>query len=302
MPTTLRLTFKQHRFGIVGFGIIFVALAAGASALAVYFGSFDIGTCATEVSPACTAIAQQIGAMGGPMQLMRVASVPIAILAGVFVGVPIVASEIERGTAVLPWSVVRSRMRWFLPRVLIVGGILSFLTALVGLSLDAMHQSLYPLVPITTDLNGYEVRGWLVPARALVGFASGVLAGAVLGRSLPGLLTGLVIAGVLLAGAFVAGDMLNQANLVDVSGDPGALRLTLALHDHTTGEYLGYEEAEAILWPGDPAFNERFEEVRLGVPGASSALVVTRDVAIHGVLALVTIAVSAIVVDRRRPY
>lgn len=302
MRTTIRLTLKQHRFGVLGFGIILVAIAAGAAALAVYFNSLDIGTCATEVSEACDAIAQQMGAMVGPMYLLRGASVPIAILAGVFVGVPIVASEIERGTAILPWTVVRSRVRWFLPRVLIVGGVLVFLTALVGLSLDAMHQSLYPLVPITADLNWYEARGWLVPARALVGFAVGVLAGAALGRSLPGLFAGLVISGVMLAGTFAVGGTLNQTHLVDVSGDPGALRLTLALHDHTTGVYMGYEEAEQIMWPGDPAFTERFEEVYLGVPGSSSVLVVTRDVAIHGALALMAIVAAAVVVDRRRPY
>lgn len=58
MRTTIRLTFKQHRFGVLGFGIILVAIAAGAAALAVYFNSLDIGTCATEVSEACDAIAQ----------------------------------------------------------------------------------------------------------------------------------------------------------------------------------------------------------------------------------------------------
>ena len=110
----------------------------------------------------------------------------------------------------LPWTLGRSRIRWFLPRILIVGAIIALLATLLGLALDALQQSLTPWVPIWSSLTFYEARGWLVPARALVGFAAGVFAGATFGRSLPGLLAGLVIGAVLVAGVIPVADGLNQ--------------------------------------------------------------------------------------------
>jgi hypothetical protein len=302
MRTTIRLTVKQHRFGLIGFGLILLAFTAGAAALAAYFASLDIGACANDTSEACRAANRQVGMVVTQAALLRAASLPVAVLAGVFVGVPIVASEIERGTGVLPWTMGRSRIRWFLPRVLIIGVIIAFLAALLGLALDAMQQSLAPWVPINASLTDYEIRGWLVPARALVGFAAGVLAGAVLGRSLPGLLAGFVIGAVLVAGVIPLADGWNQANQVVVTGDRGALDLGLGLRDRSSGEYLTYAEGEAIIWPGDPKFYERFEEVNLGVPGADSALVVGREIAVHGLEVLVLLGASTIVVNRRRPY
>jgi hypothetical protein len=302
MRTIIRLTIKQHRFGLVGFGLILLAFTAGVAALAAYFASLDIGACANDTSEACRAVNRQVSMVGTQAVLLRAASLPVAVLAGVFVGVPIVASEIERGTGVLPWTMGRSRIRWFLPRVLIIGVIIAFLAALLGLALDAMQQSLAPWVPINASLTNYEIRGWLVPARALVGFAAGVLAGAVLGRSLPGLLAGFVIGAVLVAGVIPLADGWNQANQVVVTGDRGALDLGLGLRDRSSGEYLTYAEGEAIIWPGDPKFYERFEEVNLGVPGADSALVVGREIAVHGLEVLVLLGASTIVVNRRRPY
>jgi hypothetical protein len=302
MRTTIRLTVKQHRFGIVGFGLILLAFTAGAAALAAYFASLGIGECLNDTSAACMAINRQISAVNTPTSLLRLASLPVAVLAGVFVGVPIVAAEIERGTAVLPWTLGRSRIRWFLPRILIVGAIIALLATLLGLALDAMQQSLAPSVPITSNLTLYEARGWLVPARALVGFAAGVFAGAVLGRSLPGLLAGLVIGAVLVAGVIPLADGWNQANKTDVTGDKGALDLGIGLRDLSSGEILSYEEGEAIISPDDPAFQEHYEEVHIGVPASSSALVIGREVATHGLEVLVLLGASVIVVNRRRPY
>ncbi len=302
MRSTIRLTIKQHRFGIVGFGLILLAFTAGAAALAAYFASLGLQACDNDTSPACMAISQQLGAVNGPYSLLRAASLPVAVLAGVFVGVPIVAGEIERGTAVLPWTLGRSRIRWFLPRVVIVGAIIALLATLLGLALDAMQQSLNPWTPITSNLTAYEGRGWLVPARALVGFAAGVLAGAVLGRSLPGLLAGLVIGAVLVVGVIPLADGWNRANQTDVTGDRGALALDLGLRDLSSGDILSYDEGEAILSPDDPEFPERFEEVRLGVPGSSSSLVIGREVATHALEVLVLLGASGVVVNRRRPY
>ena len=42
----------------------------------------------------------------------------LSFAAGLFLGVPVVARELERGTARLAWSLAPSRMRWYLARLL----------------------------------------------------------------------------------------------------------------------------------------------------------------------------------------
>lgn len=299
---TARLTFKQHRFGLVGMGLILLGIAASAAAFALFIGSLGLADCATVTTASCLAAGERLAGVNTPLSLIRAGALPVAVIAGVFLGVPIVASEIEDGTASIPWTLSRSRARWLMARVLIIGAVLLTLTACVGLALDGVQQALAPQVPITANLATYEGRGWLVPVRATVGFACGVFAGAALGRSLSGLLMGSVIAVALVGGVIPIGDAWNRTNEQDVTGDQGAIDLDLGLRDHTTGRVLTYEQGEAILPPADPLFNEQFEEVRLGVPGDQSSLVIGREVAIHGLEVLVLLGSAFAIVDRRRPY
>jgi hypothetical protein len=302
MATTIRLTIKQHRFGVLGFGLILLALAAVAGALAGYLGSLDLAACDDGPSAACVEVGTRIQAVTPLALLIEAGSLPTAIIAGVFVGVPLVATEIERGTAVLPWTFGRSRVAWLLPRLVILGSVLAVLATLPGLALDALVQATDPDVPIAENLALHEIRGWLVPARALVGFGAGVFAGAVLGRTLPGLLVGLLIAGALVIGVIPLADSWNRADQVVLADPRGALALGGALRDTATGEIVSYAEVGGIMSLDDPAFPERFEEVRLGIPGSSAPLVIGRELASHGVELLILLGASVLVVHRRRPY
>ncbi|HWP63438.1 MAG TPA: hypothetical protein VNO86_08210 [Candidatus Binatia bacterium] len=301
MRTTIRLTLKQHRFGIIGFGLILLAFVIGVTAIAGYLTSLGVAACEHDTGPACRVAWQRAGAVGVPANLLRAAALPVVVLAGVFLGVPIVATEVERGTAILPWILARSRVRWLLARVCTIGAVLALPATAVGLALDALQQST-TTVPIGASLADYEGRGWLVPARALVGFAAGVLAGSVLGRTLPGLLAGLVVATSLVLGVVVVGDIWNRADQTVLSDDRGGRVLGLGLRDRVSGQILTYAEAEAIVPSDDQAFGERFQEVWLGIPGSQSSWVVGREVALHGIEVVVLLAASAFVVDRRRPY
>lgn len=301
MGTTVRLTLKQHRFGVVGFGLVLLAFAVAGAVVAAYFAMLGVAACEQDPAPTCRAVLQQASTINQPANLVRAASLPVAVLAGVFLGAPIVAAEIERGTAVLPWVLARSRVRWLLGRVLTVGSCVALLATLLGLALDALQQSI-TTVPIGASLADYEGRGCLVPARALVGFAAGVFAGTVLGRSLSGLLMGLVIAVVLVLGVVGLGGAWNRADQTVLTDDRGALVLDAGLRDRGSGEILTYAAAEAMIPADDPAFTERFEPVRLGIPGFRSPVVVGREVALHGLEVLVLLGASAVAVDRRRPY
>lgn len=302
MRTEIRLIVKQHRFGILGFGLILAVLAAVLWALAVYFGGLGIAACHGLTTPECMAVSAAVNSVGPLTVMLRTAATPIAIFAGVFLGAPVIATEIERGTAVLPWTIGRSRVRWLLPRVLVIGLLLAVLASAVGLTLDAIQQALFPWIPVSANLGDYETRGWLIPARALAGFAAGLLAGAVLGRALPGLLAGMVTAAVITGAVIGLGALWNDAASSVVDHDEGAIVTRIALFDSVSGRYVDYAEAEATVAPDDPSFPERYTEVSLGVPGADSRLVVGRECAVLGGVSLVLLAGSVLVTDRRRPY
>lgn len=299
----IRLILKQHRFGILGFGLILAAMVGALAWLASYFGGLDIAGCRGLTTPDCMAVSAAVNAAALPTVMLRSAATPVAIFAGVFPGTPIIAAEVERSTAVIPWTIGRSRIRWLVPRLLLIGLLLGVLTAAIGIALDAITQAIYAWIPVSANLRDYETRGWFIPARALVGFAAGVLAGAVLGRALPGLLAGMVVAAVI-AGAFAGlGTVWNNgASAVVDQADEGAIVTRLVLLDRSTGAYVDYAEAEATVSPDDPAFAQRYTEVSLGVPGVDARLLVARECAVLLGATLLLGAASLLVIQRRRPY
>jgi hypothetical protein len=171
----------------------------------------------------------------------------------------------------------------------------------IGLGLDRIHATaVSPRLPITANLYDYEMRGWLVPARAMVALAAGLVAGAVLGRALPALLAALFRGRS--RRVLVLGSILNGSGAERVAFNDGSIVNSLVLIDNTTGAYIGYAEADSIISQGDLAFAERFTEVPLGVPGNAAPIVVGREALALLAGAAVLFIAGALVTDRRRPY
>jgi hypothetical protein len=303
MRTEIRLILAQYRFGLIGFSLILGILAAALWALAFFFESVGLGGCANLASAACSDVNERTAPYRVLAGMIQGLASPAVMFAGVYLGAQMIASEIERGTAVLPWTMGASRLRWLAPRVLLIAvWLLAFSTA-IGLGLDRIHEiAVAPHIPITANLDKYELRGWIVSGRALVAFAAAILAGAVLGRALPALLAGVALSGVVVAGVLVFGSILNGMSMERVGFNDGSIVNTLVLIDNTTGAYIGYGEAEVIISQGDPAFSERFTEVPVGVPGRASPIVVTREVLALLAGAVALFAAGAFVTNRRKPY
>jgi hypothetical protein len=304
MRPEIRLILTQYRFGLVGFSLILVVIAAALWGLAALFASSGLRECGgVTAGSACVDLANRLAPYTLLAGMLQGVATPAVMFAGVYVGTPIIASEIERGTAVLPWTMGASRLRWLAPRVVLIAVWLFVFSTAIGLGIDRIHEiAISPNIPITENLDKYEFRGWIVPARALVAFAAALLAGAVLGRALPALLAGVALSGVVVAGVLVFGSILNGMGMERVGYNDGSIVNTLVLVDKTTGGYISYGDAEAIIPQGDPAFEERFDEVPLGVPGRASLLVVTREVLALLVGAAALLAAGVFVTDRRKPY
>lgn len=304
MRTAVRLMAKQYRLEIwvfaLGAGIAALLLLAGA----LYLDGFAVATCDGSPALACATTNSAIDLIGPMYRNLAIIATPVAILAGLLIGVTIVGREVETRTAVMAWTLSPSRIRWLVPRVAIAAAAIVLLAAVAGLSLDTAFARLDPGAPLGQDLRQYELRGWLVPARALVAFAVGTLAGAVVGRGLQAFIVAILACVLALGGPYLAATSLNAADATPLASGLGDLSYPdrNVFRDRTTGEVLDPDAASLRVPFDDPAFDVRFEALQYGIDGSNAPIVVGREVAMHLLVALALLGLAAGVTNRRRPY
>jgi len=114
-----------------------------------------------------------------------------ALLAGMFLGAPLLPREIDSGTAKLAWTQAASRTRWLLAQVLTLAGLLALAALAIGAEfgwwLSPFPQddfgSIYPRSPwwpLRFNLSPLLLAGWVVFA-----LICGVFLGAAIRRTLP---------------------------------------------------------------------------------------------------------------------
>lgn len=108
----------------------------------------------------------------------------LPVLAGLFVGAPLLARELEHGTHRLAWTQSLTRQRWLLSKTLLLGAatiagglVLSGLAMWWRRPFDAVEGRISP--------SGFDIEGLVVPAYAVFALAVGVLAGVLLRRTIP---------------------------------------------------------------------------------------------------------------------
>lgn len=107
------------------------------------------------------------------------------VLAGLFLGAPLVAREIETGTARFAWAQGAGRTRWLLATVVAVALILAVIAVGLGLEFRWWMNSLLPPDRYWTGgdlftLSPLPFSGWM-----LAGFSLGVVLGAAIRRTVP---------------------------------------------------------------------------------------------------------------------
>ena len=305
MRTLVRVTFRQHQFEIVALGAILTLITVGILAIMAIWATLPFAECvaATEMTARCYAANETIQVLVAIGMPLLVAAVAGPAVAGVILGAGLVSKEIERGTAVMPWTMGRSRRRWLLERVLVIAALVGAVALALAVITDSIVVMFEP-TPLDRSLFMYEVRGWMVPARGLVGLAAGVLAGALMGRAVPALITGALVASLCCLGVYSIGNELNMAQAIEYEG-PGGLYVASIVRDHT-GTIVSDQEAFDRFPADDPDWQQKFEAeftwYQVGVPGSQSRIVTGREVLMLGGLALLMTACAMLVVERRRPY
>jgi hypothetical protein len=331
MLAAARVVLKQHRFEVTVAAV--ATICAGGWA---FFNLLELAFLA--VPPECVQLWTQSGPSdsldcGGALQAWvnvvesRVMDVmgPLPFAVGLLAGVPIVAREIESQTAPVAWWLYPSRIRWFAAQVVPVMLLIGVCLAFTAVTTSILEESRV-LVGSTSPVSDMGRYGPLIIVRALGAFGIGLFVGALLGRTLPALVFGaaVVVATVMLA-ASARDNWLSQLPPTVVTGfsstqpvtQKEAAIVTAVAFRTPEGQQISLAEARSIAHragapqpaPGDdqdlPAaqwlYDNGYTELALGVTTETALGWQTYEALIFGVVALVSSAAAAGVVNRRRP-
>lgn len=307
-----RLTFRLHGFGSAGIGLLTLSVAA----LAVWYATridslpdaVSCGALAISANPDESAVVSCRAFAVLNEEASRVAGIMafLPILAGLFLGVPIVAQELDRGTAPLAWWLDPSRSRWLLQRAMPVAFLAVLLGLIAGAAIDHLESRLLIGVDPAASFHNYGLRGPIVAARVLLFLGCGVLVGSLLGRTLPSMLVALLVGAVLLGGISHVQLQLQRAEAVPLVTEDGyvrpADRAIAAGARLPSGEELTYDELRK-RYP-NPGELLRAQETSTFltwvVPGDQYALTSGREAAATVGLGLLLLMAAMLVVTRRR--
>jgi hypothetical protein len=185
------VTWRQHRgeaIAVVGVGLLLAAavLLTGWQMHSAYDTQGIAACLVTPQPPSCSggvveAYKQQFGMYLSLYQWLNV--VPLAL--GMFIGAPLVAREVERGTHLLAWTQGVTRVRWISTKVVLLGAA----AVLAGVAytllmtwwrqpMDAIDGS--GMAPDAFDLEGVVPLGYFLAALAI-----GITAGTLIRRTIP---------------------------------------------------------------------------------------------------------------------
>ena len=308
MRDKIRLTLLMHRFELVAISSLTLVLVVAAYYVAGRLDAVGYGPCAEAtdtISRQCQAMSQifyGIDQHEASPVLGFIAMLPYA--AGLFLGGPLVAREIERGTTRLAWSIAPSRFRWYLARMVPVVAAVLVLSFVAGFAADRLVAARTPGADMANSFDAYGTRGVLIAITALVVTAGAIGLGAVIGRVLPTVILALILGAMGLNFVARGHERLtaNEAIAVEAEHAGRGDRYVDQFFRLPDGRLVGWEELAAI----DPAAMEsetgpQYPIVSLVIPGARYREVEAREATLLGGIAVVMLAGTGIIVQRRRP-
>jgi hypothetical protein len=179
------LSWRQMRAESVGLAIVLVVLAVALVGTGIEMRGFEGGLACLSVNAAasCGGQGDFVRAFGTLINLSGWLNV-IPLLLGIFIGAPLVAREIERGTHRLAWTQSVTRRRWIVAKIT---GIVALAAAVGGVLVVLMTWWRQPwdLIQSSFDGAGFDFEGLMPIAYSLFALSLGVLAGTLLLRTLP---------------------------------------------------------------------------------------------------------------------
>jgi len=324
-----RVALKAHRFE-VGVSVLVILVVAALAAL------IEARTALVSVPPGCFDIWRTSGPDGagqclGPIRewarsvsedgtrlVAAMAYLPFAV--GVLTGAPIVAGELEARTAQLVWSLYGSRPRWLRDQVVPILAVLGL--ALIALAIGTA------VIENDRAFFGYSrvddlgLTGASLLPRAFAAFCLSLLAGALMGRTLPALVLGLAATATLVVTLGWARDAWQRQLPAEIDAGQGAAVgqqtiVTAVLWKSPQGEVLSTEAARErahasgapLPPPGDAQDNpalawlseHHYTEMDMGISADTALQWGYYDALLFSLAGLSALSATGWAVRRRRP-
>jgi ABC-2 family transporter protein len=183
------LTWRQHRVQLVLGALLLgatglVAAVTGLGIRAAYERQ-DLASCLPPATRSgCEIIVRHFQSEYAGEALVARYLVFLPVLIALFVGAPLLARELEHGTYRLAWTQGITRRRWLLSQALL----LALVSAVGALALSAIvmwWRRPFDALEGRMAPSRFEIEGLVVPAYAVFALAVGLLAGALLKRTVP---------------------------------------------------------------------------------------------------------------------
>jgi ABC-type transport system involved in multi-copper enzyme maturation permease subunit len=307
MLVATRLTYRINRFEIVAIGVATLLSVVVSAAVVAWLTQSGYTTCRGDefgnLEPRCLNMSA-IGDWVLKIDRVSLSLVPIfPFIAGLVLGAPLVAREIDRGTARLAWSLSPSRLRWYVHRVAPVLVVLGATAMVIGVVADRLLAAVITDEDLANSFMGFHGRGVLIATGTLLIGSTAIAVGAVLGRTMQTLLLSLVLGGLLLTAVSEVDQKVFMPNdtVVDASNNYSDRNLYIdSRFQLPDGSLATWEELVAI----DPSVMENgpnYPNVSLMIPGDRYRAIEGREALAELGIAVLLLVAGAVVVLRRRP-
>jgi hypothetical protein len=166
----VRATWLQHRGSLITAVVLFAcyALAIVESASGARSINVQLNSTAAQTTR---------------LSLVTIALLVIPVLAGTFVGAPLLARELESGTFRFVWTQGIGRARWVVTKMVLLSGAAAVATGLLGFLAD-WYAGPFESVGLASRWQGgqFNTTVLTLPAWTLCSLAAGTFAGLLIGR------------------------------------------------------------------------------------------------------------------------
>jgi hypothetical protein len=235
------------------------------------------------------------------MSLSLVAIFPF--VAGLILGTPLVAREIDRGTARLAWSLSPSRLRWYVQRIAPVLVVLAIAGMVIGIVADRLLAAMITDEDLANSFSGFHGRGVLIATNALVLGSTAIALGAIIGKPMQTLLLSLILGGVILlaVGEVHRKAILPSEAVPDASGQYSDRNLYIDNRFQLPDGRLVTWDELVVIDPRVMEFGPEYPNVQLIIPGERYREIEAREAIAELAISALLIVAGGLIVLRRRP-
>ncbi len=183
------LTYRMHRFEVLLSALLLAVLAVSVLIVSSHITSLDIpGTCSAGDGISRQQVCERFWEIYGSEAGYAKAGLGlVGPIVGLILGIPIVAREVELRTTSLAWSLTPHRGRWLLSRLLPMLALAVAGFVVLGWVGSGLFEAM-EVGPVSPSLTEVASQGPTLVARGLMALGIAVLAGAVIGRTMPAFL------------------------------------------------------------------------------------------------------------------